>query len=299
MQLCRTLSEFQNVTRGVAFAAGFFDGVHLGHQRVIRSAQRCGEAWALTFAQHPSELLTPETPQKLLTPLDVRLELLAASGLAGCLLLDFTPELAAMPPHGFVASLGKNIRSFHCGETWRFGCRGAGTPELLRELGFTVGTVPSALWRGEAVSSTRVRDAVRGGDLPLATRMLGRDYFIREQIVAGRAIGRKLGVPTLNISPRAEVLPPLGVYAVRLRFKGELTWRDGMANFGFRPTFSDTPETPVLEVHLFSAPGRETNGLVADVAFVTRLRGERAFESPEALVAQLHQDRLDAEKALE
>jgi riboflavin kinase/FMN adenylyltransferase len=298
MQLCRTLSEFQYVAGDVAFAAGFFDGVHLGHQRVIRSAQRCGAAWALTFAQHPSELLTPEAPQKLLTPLDVRLELLSATGLAGCLLLDFTPQLATMSPRKFVASLGKNIRSFHCGETWRFGCCGEGTPGLLRELNFQVETVPSALWRGEPISSTRIRDAVRGGELEVATRMLGRPYFIREKIVAGRAVGRKLGVPTLNILPRADVLPPLGVYAVRARFKGERAWRDGMANFGFRPTFSDTPETPVLEVHLFSAPGRETNGLTLDVAFVARLRGERAFESKEALVAQLRKDHLDAEKML-
>ena len=340
MLIYRTISEFQNAAardaHGIALATGFFDGVHRGHQRILSRASH-----ALTFTQHPTRLLAPANARKLLTPLDVRLELLAATGITGCLLLDFTPELAQQSPEQFIAGLGPNIRSFHCGENWRFGRNGAGTPALLAEVGrgvharlrasapdvlptsvigcpcrrggaqapfglralpstfnFSVHIAPPALWRGEPVSSTRIRDAIRNGSLHDAERMLGRPYFIRETIVPGRAIGRTLNFPTLNIHPCAEILPPVGVYAVRARFAGEFTWRGAVANFGFRPTFPDRPPTPVLEVHLLAPPIRETTGLTADIAFIHRLRDERAFPTTEALATQLRADCAHADKIL-
>ena len=298
MTLLRSFDEFRETARAAALAAGFFDGVHTGHQRILAGAARRPQSFALTFTQHPSLLLTPANPCKILTPLDVRLELLAATGITGCLLLDFTPELASLSPREFVSRLGPNVRSFHCGENWRFGKGGAGTPAFLKGAGFEVETLPPALWRGEPVSSTRVRAAVCEGALDAAERMLGRPWFIRETAQPGRAVGRTLGVPTLNFHPRSEIMPPVGVYAVRVRFAGERAWRGGVANYGFRPTFPDRPEAPVLEVHFFDAPGRETNGLVADTAFVRRLRGERVFESPAALAAQLRADRAQAAEAL-
>ena len=297
MMIFRSIAEFQNAAardaHGIALATGFFDGVHRGHQRILSRASH-----ALTFTQHPTRLLAPANARKLLTPLDVRLELLAATGITGCLLLDFTPELAQQSPEQFIAGLGPNIRSFHCGENWRFGRNGAGTPALLAKLHFTVHVAPPALWRNEPVSSTRIRDAIRDGALHDAERMLGRPYFIRETIVPGRAIGRTLNFPTLNIHPCAEILPPVGVYAVRARFAGEFTWRGAVANFGFRPTFPDRPPTPVLEVHLLNPPIRETTGLTADIAFIQRLRDERAFPSPEALATQLRADCAHAFKIL-
>ncbi len=310
MLLLRTTSDFRNTARNVAFAAGFFDGVHTGHQRVIHAAQaaaraRNGEAWAFTFAQHPTTLLTPGRHRKLLTPLDIRLELLAETGLHGCLLLDFNAQLAAMTPEDFVAALTSchgPVRSFHSGDNWRFGRGGTGTPPRLRELGaslnFDVETVPAALWRDEPVSSTRIRHAILAGHLDEAAHMLGRPYRIRETIVHGRAIGRAIGVPTLNIMPRAEVLPPLGVYAVRVQLDDDAAWHDGVANFGFRPTFADRPDAPVLEVHLLAPPDRDTYGLAVEIAFVTYLREERAFASPAALADQIRVDRKNAETAL-
>ena len=297
MQLCRSISEFQNTARNAAFAAGFFDGVHLGHQRVIASALATGhEAWALTFAQHPSKLLAPQNPRKLLTPLETRLELLAATGLTGCLLLDFSRQLASMPPREFIAGLGNVVRSFHCGENWRFGFRGEGTPTMLREMGFYVEVVPAALWRGEPVSSTRIREAVQSGALEDAAQMLGRPHSVRGTVARGRAVGRAMGVPTLNVVASADVPPPHGVYAARVRFKNEIAWRDAVANFGFRPTFADRPDEAVLEAHLFEAPECETYGLDVEVAFVARLREERAFESPAALAEQIKIDRERAVK---
>ena len=291
MRLLRAIADFRAAGRDVAFAAGFFDGVHLGHRRVIESARaRGGEAWALTFARHPSTVLAPGNPRPLLTPLDARLELLAAAGLDGCLLLDFTPRLASMPPREFVESLGPNARSFHSGAAWRFGHNGAGTPGLLRAWNHDVEVVPAVLWRGEPVSSTRVRGAVLAGDLDAAAHMLGRPYSIREAVIPGRAIGRGLGAPTLNFSPVADVLPPHGVYAARVRLPGDAEPRGGVANFGFRPTFPDRPDAPVLEVHLFDPPGRDTQGLAVEIQFAARLRDERAFDSPAALAAQIRRD---------
>lgn len=311
MKLLRSITAFRHGARRVAFAAGFFDGVHTGHQRVIGAAQTAaaeagGEAWALTFEPHPSHILSPAAPRKLLTPLGERLELLAETGLHGCLLLAFDATLAALPPEDFVAALTSRhgpVVSFHSGGNWRFGRAGTGTPDFLRSLapdyGFRVDVQPPVLWQDLPVSSTRIRAAILTGDLDAAAAMLGRLYRVRERTVPGRAIGRTLGAPTLNIQPASDVLPPPGVYAVRVRLGDETVWRGAVANFGFRPTFSDRPGAPVLEAHLFEPPPHGTCGGDIEIAFAARLRDERAFPSPAALAGQIQEDRLQAETILD
>ena len=285
----------------IVLAVGFFDGMHVGHRLVldgaVREARRIGgHAWALTFDQHPLSILAPERRPPLLTPLEVRLERLAATGIDGCLVLPFTRQLAVLTPAQFVALLlcGRtcHVVDVRCGANWRFGAKASGNVAELKRLGrqhgFRVTVVRAANYRGKPVSSTRIREAIQRGRLADAAAMLGRPYSIRETVVRGRGVGRLLGMATANVHPSAEVLPPIGVYAVR-------TWIgdrpvDGVASFGFRPTFSDArPETPILETHFLEFDG-DLYGATLDIAFIARLRDERKFPSSDALMAQVRRD---------
>jgi riboflavin kinase/FMN adenylyltransferase len=300
--------RFRHLPGPIVLAAGFFDGVHVGHRRVlggaVRRARRLGgKAWALTFDQHPLAVLAPDRRPPLLTPLEVRLERLAAAGLDGCLLLPFTRELAGLAPEEFVGLLCGTARSLveiRCGRDWRFGAHAAGDVPLLRRLGrergFAVRIVPAAVHRGLPVSSTRIRETIQRGQLAEAAAMLGRFYSIRETVVRGRGIGRTLGMATANVHPAAEVLPPLGVYVVRTWIGSRAV--DGVANLGFRPTFPDArPETPLLEVHLLDFGG-DLYGATLDVAFLRRLRAERRFAGAAALMVQVRRDIAAARRAL-
>ncbi len=299
----RTLIQpdiFRDLPGPIILAAGFFDGVHVGHRAVLAGAvalarARHGQAWALTFDQHPLSILAPTRRPPLLTPLEVRLERLAEAGLDGCLMLPFTRELAACSPEAFVDLIcvaPGHIAAIRCGANWRFGHHASGDPALLADLGrsrgFTVEIVPAALHDASPISSTRIRCAIQEGRLPDAAAMLGRPYTIRETVVRGRGVGRQLGMATANLHPSAEVLPPTGVYAVR-------TWLgdrpvDGVANLGVRPTFADAPPAdPVLEIHVLDFAG-DLYGATLDIAFVARLRDERPFPSPRELVEQIERD---------
>jgi riboflavin kinase/FMN adenylyltransferase len=302
--------RFRSIPGPVVLAAGFFDGVHIGHRLVLDGAvrearRRGGQAWALTFDQHPLSVLTPDRRPPLLTPLEMRLERLAATGIDGCLLLPFTRSLAALSPSAFVDLLcghqaGCHVATIRCGANWRFGARAAGDVAELRRLGrqhgFAVTVVRAARYRGQPVSSTRIREAVQHGRLSDAAAMLGRPYSVREVVVRGRGVGRLLGMATANVHPSAEVLPPIGVYAVR-------TWVgdravDGVASLGYRPTFPDArPETPLLETHFLDFDG-DLYGATLDIAFLARLRGERRYRTPAALVAQVQRDIAAARRIL-
>ena len=308
----RTLIQtdrFRAIREPVVLAAGFFDGVHAGHRLVlagaVRQARRAhAQAWALSFDQHPLSILSPDRRPPLLTPLEVRLQRLAATGLDGCLLLPFTRELAALSPEDFVSRLcGRhrcNIATIRCGANWRFGARAAGDVEMLKRLGqkhgFRVVVVPSAEYHNRPVSSTRIREAIQHGRLKDATAMLGRPYSIRETVVRGRGVGRTLGMATANLHPSAEVLPPIGVYAVR-------TWIgdrpvNGVASLGFRPTFADArPDTPILEAHLLDFDG-DLYGATLDIAFIKKLRDEKKFATPDALMVQVRRDIVAARRVL-
>ncbi|MEI8241918.1 MAG: riboflavin biosynthesis protein RibF [bacterium] len=292
--------RFRALRGPIVLAAGFFDGIHVGHRLVLDGAvrearRRGGQAWALTFDQHPLSVLAPEHRPPLLTPLEVRLERLAATGIDGCLMLPFTKTLAALSPQAFVSLLcGRNrhIATINCGGNWRFGARAAGDIAELKRLGrmhgFGVTVVRAAQYHHRPVSSTRIREAIQRGRLAEAAAMLGRPYSIREVVVRGRGVGRTLGMATANVHPSAEVLPPTGVYVVR-------TWIgdrpvDGVASLGFRPTFPDArPETPILENHFLDFEG-DLYGATLDIAFLARLRPERKYRTPAALMAQVQRD---------
>ena len=308
MRTLRQPSRFSALPGPIVLAAGFFDGMHRGHQRVLAGAlarARCcgGQAWVLTFDRHPLALLAPGKQPPLLMPLDVRLKQIAATGVDGCLVLPFTRALAALSPEAFVAMLcgrSRHVAAISCGANWRFGARAAGDPAELarlgRRYGFRVTVMRAATAGGRPISSTRIRRAIVAGHLHEAAVMLGRPYAIRGTVVRGRGVGRTLDMATANIQPDADVLPPLGIYAVRARI-GRRTV-DGVASFGFRPTFADArPEKPLLEVHLFDFVG-DLYGATLDVAFIQRLRPERRYPSPDALMAQVKRDIAQARRVL-
>ena len=303
MKECRGLQR-NKVTRSVVLAAGFFDGIHRGHRKVIdhavaAAAQQNAEAWALTFDPHPLKVLCPEKAPKLLASRRHRLKLMAWAGLDGCLSVSFTRQLAALTPEAFLKKLCRalpDLRQVVVGRDWRFGQKGTGDLACLRSqgrsLGFTVEAVRPAMHRKQVISSTRIRECVTRGDLDEARRMLGRAFSVLGGVIRGRTIGRRLGYPTANIHYENEVLPPGGVYAVYAAIPGAKQGRlhEGVLNLGFRPTYGRRPaEKPLLELHILDL-NRDLYGKDVEVFFVRRIRRERPFASEAALAKQIGKD---------
>ena len=268
-------------------AVGFFDGVHLGHRRILARADA-----ALTFRNHPTTVFAPErAPRLLMSPADRLAAVSAALRTPGgpVRALDFTPALAAQEPSAFADWLRgeyPDLDTLLCGPNWTFGARGAGDADFLRARGFRVACEPFAEWAGEPVSSTRVRAALAAGDLPLATALLGRPWRMAGICVPGKGVGRTLGFPTLNLRPaEGLVRPPFGVYAVATRLGR------GVANWGLAPTMGDRAwRDPVLEVHLLDAVAvaAPEGPFAADL--LAFLRPERTFPSLADLQAQIARD---------
>ena len=292
---------------GTVVTVGSFDGVHRGHEAVLREiaarARAAGRHSVLvTFDPHPMAVVNPAAAPPLLTTGPERREILAQTGLDYAVLLRFDRSLAAMPPEAFVRDIlvrGCGMRELVIGHDHGFGQGRQGDVELLRRLGreldFAVDVVPALEADGHPVSSTWVRRAVAGGDLALAARLLGRSYFATGQVVPGDGRGKTIGFPTANLAgiPVRKLLPPDGVYAVRVEWRGGRA--GGMMNQGGRPTFQQAERS--LEVHLLDFAG-DLYGEWLKVQWVARLRDVQRFPSPEALRAQLERDRSSARAAL-
>ncbi|MFH1969565.1 MAG: bifunctional riboflavin kinase/FMN adenylyltransferase [Verrucomicrobiota bacterium] len=246
MKLGFKLAYLRNQHRPVLLAAGFFDGVHRGHQAIIRkivSAARRerGAAWVMTFHTHPLKVLFPSAAPRLLTSTPHKLRLLKALGVHGCIVIPFTRSLARQEPKAFIAMLAlaaPALRQIVIGRNWTFGRQGRGTPAMLKALapvyGFKITVIPPVRWHGAVVSSTRIRAAVLAGRLAEAAGMLGRPFSLLGTVIPGRGLGRKLGIPTANLNPHNEVAPPDGVYIVKARWNGAAY--PGIVNLGVRPT---------------------------------------------------------------
>lgn len=292
---------------GATVTVGSFDGVHLGHQAVLREidrrAREAGRVSVLvTFDPHPLEVVNPEAAPPLLTTGAERLEILAQSPLDYVMLLRFDRHLAGLTPEQFVREVLLKrcaVRELVIGHDHGFGRGRSGDVDTLRRLGetegFEVDVVDPVDVGGQHVSSSRIRRAVAGGDLAGAAAMLGRPYGVVGRVVQGERRGRLLGVPTINlseISPR-KLLPPDGVYAVRVEWRGG--GAGGMMNQGPRPTFHDGRR--VLEAHLFGFEGN-LYGEWVRIEWVERLRDVERFGSVEQLQNQLERDRARAEAVL-
>jgi riboflavin kinase/FMN adenylyltransferase len=291
-----------------AVTVGSFDGVHLGHQDVLRQlAERARRlrlhSLLITFDPHPLEVVNPAAAPRLLTVGDEKLEVLAESGIDFVAVMPFTPALAAFSAERFVDEilLGRfRMQDLLMGYDHRFGHNRSGDATTMRRLGaargFEVNVVPAVTVNGgQSVSSTAIRRAVAGGDLEEALRGLGRPYSLGGPVVEGARRGRVIGFPTANVrvpGPR-KLLPPEGVYAARVQTP--MGPHDGMVNLGPRPTFGDTQT--VVEAHLFDAD-LDLYGARVRIDFVARLRDTQRFSGVEALVAQLNRDAVQSRKVL-
>jgi riboflavin kinase / FMN adenylyltransferase len=293
---------------GTVLTVGTFDGVHRGHALVLeRTARRARDrglaSVAVTFDPHPLDVVNPSATPPLLTLWEEKLEALAQTGIDYVAVVPFTPELAALSAEEFVSRVlidTYGMRELLIGHDHGFGRGRAGDVESLRMLGrqrgFPVEVVAAVLGSdGAPISSTGVRRAIAHGDLARASDGLGRRYALSGRVIAGEGRGRLLGFPTLNLelASRKKLLPPHGVYAVRV--EGRSGPFGGMMNLGPRPTFGD--ETVTLEVHVFEAAG-DWYGSTVRVEFVSRLRDTMKFPGPAELVRQLQTDAKNAQAAL-
>jgi riboflavin kinase/FMN adenylyltransferase len=278
------------------FAPGNHDGVHLGHQALIRRthgyAQAHGlRALALTFDPHPMALLAPARAPVPLTTLARRCELLRLAGADDVAVEAFTPELASLAPEVFLRGLmQRGARAFVVGPDFRFGKDRAGDVALLerfgQENGLAVMVEQPVLVDGMRVSSSAVREAVAAGDVVRARTLLGHVAELAGSVVVGQQRGRTLGFPTANLAPEPVLQPADGVYAVVARVLGESAVMNGVANIGVRPTLTAGRS---VEVHLFDFAG-DLYGKSLRVGFLSRIRDERKFSSLEALRAQIGLD---------
>ena len=285
---------------------GGFDGVHLGHRRVldqiVLGARRAaGRGVLVTFEPHPLEIVNPAAAPPLLTLPAERREILAQSDLDVVVFFRFTEALSHYSPEQFVRLLLRrfDVKELVIGEDHGFGRGRAGDVATLRllgaVLGFAVNVVPPVTVDGRAVSSSLIRRAVAGGDLDTARRLLGRPYSLTATVVPGAGRGRSMGYRTVNLQqPEGrKLLPPDGVYAVRAEWKNGAA--GGMMHLGPRPTVGDQHRS--LEVHLFDV-NADLYGTECKVAWIARLRDVLHFPSAEALKRQLDSDVMAARAAL-
>lgn len=274
------LSDVQPRPRRVA--VGEFDGVHLGHREVIS-----GSDTVLTFEPHPLRVVAPQAAPRLLTSFEVKAELIEQLGVRELVVLPFDEGFAAQDPRDFIDQVvvrALRATEVSVGENFRFGHLAAGDPGLLAADGrFHTRVVPLVEVDGEVVSSSRIRALVLAGEVDLAARFLGAPFQLRGEVVSGDRRGRQLGFPTANLIP-AETLvcPGHGVYAARA---GSAC---AAVSIGVRPTFG-TGRSVLVEAYLLDRDV-DLYGQRLKVEFLQRLRGERRFESTDALVAQMHSD---------
>jgi riboflavin kinase/FMN adenylyltransferase len=293
--------------------AGNFDGVHVGHQRIMqivtaRARALEGTSLVYTFDPHPRRVLTPERPPKLLTTLEQKLELLAALGVDVVVVEPFDRAFAQQSAERFVREvLHARMRpvEVYVGYDFHYGRDREGSMRTLTELGphlgFAVTIVPEVKLGDRDVNSTRVRELLEAGDVRAASQLLGRPYRVRGAVARGDQRGRTIGFPTLNLAAENEILPCVGVYACRVRFlEGEpadpTRWYGAVANVGRRPTVQENGPVAV-EAHLFDFTA-DVYGCRVEVAFEARLRGEQRFPSLDALRAQIARDSAEARARL-
>ena len=313
MQHVRHIEEIPKTEHSVVLAMGCFDGVHLGHQKVIstaveQAAALGGEAWVFTFNPHPAKVLVPETAPALISAAPCRMRKLEELGVDGVIEIPFDKTYAQVEPKAFLSNLWKKMPTLCgivCGTDWSFGYQAAGHFQTLEKLcaehGITATAVPAVLHAGEKISSTHIRQAIAAGDIPLAEKLLGRPFCIFGTVVHGENIGRELGFPTANVEPENELIPADGIYAAYTKLKRpdsepkhstphipHPTISVPSAVFiGARETFSC--QQHVIESHLLDFDG-DLYGKEIEVCLVKKIRGTTPFPSKEALREQIGKD---------
>ena len=286
------------ILRSTVLTLGVFDGLHLGHQRIMqtvvsRAAAINAVPTAITFDPHPRSVLYPENAPPLLQTLDQRLTNFEVLGIKQTIVIRFDVNFANQDAETFLRGIiyeRLQAKEVYLGKGFAFGRNRAGNIELLKKisasLGFIADEVPEVCLRGQRVSSSKIRKLLADGKVNLARRMLGRPYGVEGQIIHGFERGRTIGFPTANLKPNNRVIPQYGVYATATLIDG--VWRRSITNVGVRPTFEGDKE-PSIESYIFDFDG-DLYGDVLRVRFLHRIRDERKFGGIEELKAQIERD---------
>ncbi|MBI1839632.1 MAG: bifunctional riboflavin kinase/FAD synthetase [Verrucomicrobia bacterium] len=308
MRVITHSKELQPGSQKVCAAIGVFDGLHLGHQQVIRKTLADALQWealsvVITFDRHPSALLAPDKAPPMIYTNARRLRTLEDMGVDATWLIPFDAPFSQTPGDVFIRGLAADFSPLHSlsvGIDFAFGHRRSGNVGVLqvlgKELGFVVHGLASVALDGEIVSSTRIRHAIQSGRLDAADQMLGRPWSLSGRVVHGEHLGRRLGFPTANLAVTGLTLPPNGVYAAHVRVRG--VDHRSVLNIGHRPTVSEGATSLRVEAHLLHFT-QDIYGEEVEVFFIERLRDEMRFGSLELLQAQIALDIRKAEGLFE
>ncbi len=280
--------NFVTLPEPVCAAIGNFDGVHLGHQKLIDECKRHNyKSAVLTFYPHPSVFLKKIPNYPLITPLEIKTDILSRLGIDYLIVIEFNLEMASMPKDEFIEKMKfMNIKSCVCGYDFTFGKMAEGTiRDLAKEFEFY--EVKKYVFDDVRVSSTYIRELLSSGDVFKAKRLLGRPYSMRGRVKFGNQQGRLIGFPTANIDYKNYFVPKTGVYFVNVKIDNVLYL--GMANIGHNPTFN-FKENIELEVHIFNFDDDIYDNQV-EVIFINRIRDEKRFNNKDELINQLKKDR--------
>jgi riboflavin kinase/FMN adenylyltransferase len=279
---------------------GNFDGVHLGHQNLIRdlgqrAARIGGMPIVLTFNPHPLQVLAPNNAPLQIQTLNQKIAVIESLGIPLVVVIPFDVQLAQMSARDFAAKIlwdKLHHKEIYVGPNFAFGHRRQGSFNLLKEIGeekgFLTGKIHQVQFRGNRVSSTTIRQALISGQVGLARRLLARPFELEGRIIRGTGIGTRLQIPTANLQTPNELIPRKGVYVVWLRLEGRRY--PGVANVGFRPTVDpESTGTLSIETHLLDF-NQDIYGKPVALEFLVRLRDERRFPGEQALVTQIRKD---------
>ena len=299
MNIIYAANELKPAGGKVCLAIGFFDGVHLGHQQIIRQTiadarQQEGLALVLTFDRHPNTVVAPDRVPPLIYSLPQKLRAIESLGADTLLVIHFDETFSRQTGEQFIRGLARDagqIQSLCVGAGFVFGCRRSGNVSLLKklggEIGFHVHGLAAVSLDNQIVSSTRIRKLIRAGDLDTVSQMLGRPYAISSRVIRGEQLGKQLGFPTANLDPAGLALPPNGVYAALALVKGR-SYRAAL-NIGFRPTVALKSQVLNIEAHLLDFSDN-LYGDELEVQIVEKMRDERKFSSKIELQQQISED---------
>jgi riboflavin kinase / FMN adenylyltransferase len=299
MKIIHAANELNAGGGKVCLAIGFFDGVHLGHQQIIRQTisdarQHDALAIVLTFDKHPNSIVAPDKVPPLIYSLPQKLRAIESLGTDALLLIQFDKKFSEQTGEEFIRSLARDFGKVHSicvGADFVFGHKRSGNVALLKKLGaelkFSVHGLAAVSLDEQVVSSTRIRETIRAGNFDAASQMLGRTYAISGRVIEGDKIGHKLGFPTANLDTKDLILPPNGVYSASAKLKGQL-YRAAL-NIGFRPTVASAKPQLRVEAHLLDFDGN-LYGEELEVEIGEKLRDERKFASATELREQIARD---------
>ncbi|MEC9331120.1 MAG: bifunctional riboflavin kinase/FAD synthetase [Verrucomicrobiota bacterium] len=292
-------SDLYNKDRKVCLAIGMFDGVHLGHQQVLQQAVQAASknnsvSVAITFDQHPANIISPEQAPALIQTQAQRIRAIELLGIETILIIKFDEAFSLKTGESFIQELAQGFGSIHCicvGRDFMFGHNRDGNFKTLQKLGQKLGFISHGLQPvildDQVISSTRIRTALRKGKIDEAEQMLGRKFSIEGLVVKGDGKGRKIGFATANLNTKGLFLPPNGVYAAHARLNGKSY--EAVLNIGIRPTINKSNPSLQVETHLLDF-NNDIYGEVIEIDFISRLRNEIVFNSIEELKEQISCD---------